>query len=222
MAKVDEQLLGKITGKVGKFVFRNVGGKTFVSVRPEKYNVKGTKESTQVKKGFKNLVSFASFINSIEPLKYVWANKSVKGKRAYNKIISHNKKFIKSEMINENLLILPRSPSHKLFIFSINFEDNHLLLEYINDHKDYPSKGTTHKVVFVFYSTNKKTFSYQLDELEAVEIGKRTVASFPVNKENLELINSSKGCIIYSGIVALTNSGEIIGWSNSVAIPARK
>jgi hypothetical protein len=222
MAKVDEQLLGKITGKIGKFVFRNVGGKTFVSVRPEKYNVKGTKDSTQVKKGFKNLVSFASFINSIEMLKYVWANKSVKGKRAYNKIISHNKMFIKSETINEDLLILPQSPGHKLFIFSINFEGNHILLEYIYDHNDYPSKGITHKVVFVFYSTKEKTFSYQLDELESVELGKRTVASFPVNKENLKLISSSKEFIIYSGIVALSSSGEVISWSNSVAITERK
>lgn len=217
MAKVDEQLLGKITGKVGKFVFRNVGGKTFVSVRPGKYNVKGTKDSTQVKNGFKNLVSFASFINSIELLKYVWAEKSVKGKRAYNKIISHNKKFIKSEMINENLLILPQSPGHKLFIFSINFDDNHILLEYINDHNDYPSKGITHKVVSVFYSTKEKAFSYQLDKLEAVELGKRTVASFPVKKENLKLVSSSKECIIYLGIVTLTNSDEIISWSNSIA-----
>lgn len=49
MAKVDEQLLGKITGKVGKFVFRNVGGKTFVSVRPGKYNVKARKNPHKLK-----------------------------------------------------------------------------------------------------------------------------------------------------------------------------
>lgn len=216
MAKVDEQLLGKITGKVGKFVFRNVGGKTFVSVRPEKYNVKGTKDSTQVKTGFKNLVSFAAFINTIEPLKKVWAAKSVKGKRAYNKIISHNKKFIKSKTLNADLLILPHSPYRNLFIFSINFEDNHILLEFIDEHKDYPPLEKTYQVVSIFYSTKKKVFAYQLNELEAVELGRRTVASFPLSKENLKLISSSKECIIYSGIVASTNSGEVISWSNSI------
>jgi hypothetical protein len=61
-----------------------------------------------------------------------------------------------------------------------------------------------------------------LDELESVELGKRTVASFPVNKENLKLISSSKEFIIYSGIVALSSSGEVISWSNSVAITERK
>lgn len=124
--------------------------------------------------------------------------------------------------MNEDLLILPQLPGHKLFIFSINFEDNHILLEFIDDHKDYTSIETTHKVVSVFYSTKRKVFSYQLDELEGVELGKRTVASFTVKKVNLKLTNSSPECIIYSGVIASDSSGNVLSWSNSVGITKRK
>lgn len=218
MAKVSEQLLGVVNGKIGNLVYRKVGDKTFVSVRPSKYNVTGTVESTKVKNGFKNLVVFSSFINSIPLLHAVWSNKHVKGNRTYNKIFSHNKRFIKADKINQDYLILPAQDLAKHYIFDLKIEVDTILLHFIDDFEYDLNLELNYNAIFILYSEKKKQFTYQVNTLEPPELNTRTLVTLPIDKTNLLFLQNSPKCIIYGGIIVANNEGKILSWSNTKGI----
>ena len=108
MAKVSKTILGEIKGTLGDFVFRTMKGKTFVSLRPQKYKKTKSKALENIRTGFSMLSSFCSCVNSISELTKVWALKQVSGNRTYNKIYSHNNPFIKDYSNYSILKILPQ------------------------------------------------------------------------------------------------------------------
>lgn len=217
MAKLDEQLLGKVSGKLGNLVYRNINGKTFISVRPPKYNVTNTKESRKVKKGFKNLIAFASFVNKIPELKKVWSKREVKGVRAYNKIFSHNSSFVKAEFIDTFFKIIPDPRNDNHLLSKLNYEEGTLILELIDNTKPEAGKQKTYILVSIVYACKKNKFSFQTTELKEAMAGKTSLITVQLNKENLALLNKHNGINIYCGLVVLNPDESVSGWSNSIS-----
>ncbi len=214
MARVNKQILGVINGKIGNFVFRNVNGKTFVSNRPLKYNVNGTEESTRVKKGFKNLIQFSSYINSIPILKEVWRSKSVKGKRAYNKIFSHNKSHVKSSEISEYLFIVPTVSSVQMSVYKVDIEQNYTYVDYKTNYK---VKDCIYNYVLVFYSKQKKRFIHQAGILDNMKPKKRMLLNIKLGKDVVKFISTRGRIIAYFAVVVQDQSGCVKTWSNTAS-----
>lgn len=211
MARVNKQILGVINGKIGNFVFRNVNGKTFVSNRPLKYNVTGTEESTRVKKGFKNLIQFSSYVNSIPILKEVWKSKSVRGKRAYNKIFSNNKSQVKSPEISEYLFIVPPVSTVQMFVYNVEIEQKYAYVDYQTNYK---VKNCIYNYVLVFYSKQKKRFIHQVDRLDNLKFHKRMLLNLKLGKDVVKFIGTRGRIIVYFAVVVQDQSGSILTWSN--------
>ena len=55
MAILNHNVLGKLSGKLGNLVFRQINGKTYVSNRPEKYNSTQSFKAANVRNGFKQI-----------------------------------------------------------------------------------------------------------------------------------------------------------------------
>ncbi|MCZ7604009.1 MAG: hypothetical protein M5R37_14190 [Melioribacteraceae bacterium] len=212
MARVDQQLLGVVNGKIGNLVFRRVNGKTFVSNRPQKYNITGTEESTLVKNGFKNLIMFSAYLNSIPLIKTVWGSKTIRGNRAYNKIFSHNKSHIKSVEISELFRIIPDPPDKQILIFKTEVEQNYAYIDFLTDYK---AENCIYNYVLVFYSKHHNQFMHQLGEIEKPEIHQRTLLNIELNNDAINFINLSGKVIIYFGLIVQDQSGAILTWSTS-------
>ncbi|HRI45926.1 MAG: hypothetical protein KF721_08420 [Ignavibacteriaceae bacterium] len=205
MAKVTKQILGQLSGKLGSLVYRQINGKTFVSVRPQKYNVTNTEESKKVKSGFRNLVRFSSFLNSIPEIKAVWGLKAVKGKRTYNKIMSHNKRLIKETSVSPNYSILPPDYS-QLQITLPQLKDNIFSLS-IYSYMGEVSLLVGHLVIYSFITDEFNYIKFEpnllLTQTSSIEI--------PIEYRLIEM----GSVIIYPGVVAYNKIGKIVAWSNS-------
>ena len=83
MARLDNGILGEVSGKIGNLTFRKMNGKNFVSVRPKHYYVTKKKEEVASKRRFTVLVKFAKYVNSIPLLSELWKHTDVPGTNSY-------------------------------------------------------------------------------------------------------------------------------------------
>jgi len=90
MGRLKNTILGDITGKVGNFVFRVKGKKSYLYERPKKVRVSQKQEAKEARSKFTPLSKFASFINSIPELKYFWKKTDIVASSAYHKISKEN------------------------------------------------------------------------------------------------------------------------------------
>jgi len=209
MAKVSKNILGDIKGKAGGLVFRNINGKTFVSVRPEKYNQTKSKELLNAQSGFSKLTAFSSYVNSISELKNVWKLKQIKGTRAYNKIYSHNSKFIKENNNPEILTILPPNIPN-IFLGNFTIDKNIITLNISFTSSSLVAQDHIYKLIVI--SKNNINYSHQICIIENNSINNSRNITFELNHNitNIEEIEH-----FYCGIVIYDAKEEIIDWSNT-------
>jgi hypothetical protein len=93
MARAYEGITGRISGKVGNKVYRVMNGKTFVSIRPEKYNASNTEAAVSNRTRFASVIKFAKYINSIPEFSALWKSAKIKGTTSFNRIVKHNIKL---------------------------------------------------------------------------------------------------------------------------------
>ena len=100
--------LGNLRGKVGDFIFRNVNGKTIISMRPHSYKKSNSQKSVNNRSKFKLSVMLSSSINKNPVLKEIWQNTNTAKQRAtYNVIFQHVNKHIYNNDIDINFNIFP-------------------------------------------------------------------------------------------------------------------
>lgn len=220
MAKVNEQLLGRISGKLGNLVYRKIGDTTFVSTRPEKYNYSTSEKAVKARKGFSNLVAFAVFVNSIPILNKIWGLREVKGKRAYNKIISHNKSNFNSDSVNKNFRIVPKSNSNIISFYKSSFisDPSSILTFSIQIDPDFLSNSNvdlTCFIVLVIYNKESDKFMSQVNELILSENKNVFDFSISIDHNIIKKIDGINNFVIFSSIVLLANNYTIAGWTDS-------
>jgi hypothetical protein len=100
--------LGNLRGKVGDFIFRNVNGKTIISMRPHSYKKSNSQKSVNNRSKFKLSVMLSSSINKNPVLKEIWQNtNSAKQRATYNVIFQHINKHIYNNDIDTYFTLFP-------------------------------------------------------------------------------------------------------------------
>ena len=84
MGSLKNTVLGNVTGKVGDFVFRVRGKKSYLYASPKKVKVSQKQEAKEARSKFNPLSQFSSFINSIPELKYFWKKADIAAGSAYH------------------------------------------------------------------------------------------------------------------------------------------
>ncbi len=217
MAQLKSQTFGVINGKVGNVVYRQVNGKTFASIRPSKYNVTNTEKSVKVKTGFKNLVKFSSFINSIPILKVVWSDRKIlRGKRTYNKIFSWNKQFIKSDKITSLFDIVPNSKNRNIEIYNFIVTESYcnFLFKLSGKVEDYFNSSFIS--VIVIYDAKSDQFTSQMSEIITEETLIQYNVSIELTPENFKVFNSGENSILFHTLIQIDDSNNLIDWSESL------
>ncbi len=108
MARVRDNHLGTISGKVGDLIFKRTKSGSFVYTNRRIRKKSSSEESLRNNDRFKLTNKFTAVVNSSVMLKETWSYyKNIKTARAYDKIHSYNSKFIEPDFITSHAKILP-------------------------------------------------------------------------------------------------------------------
>ncbi|MDR3598841.1 hypothetical protein [Clostridium sp.] len=107
MGSFNNQVLGDLGGKVGNIVGRRRKGKFFVYAMPTEVKISNSPEAIKSRNIMAPLAKFASIVNSIPELKYLWTNSKIEAFDAFHKIEKVNFPFLIPERPNINNTIIP-------------------------------------------------------------------------------------------------------------------
>jgi len=193
MAKVTDQHLGRVRGKVGDIVLKIRDGKSYVSKAPKKYK-KATKIAALGNMDrFKMSVSFAKTVNASDVLRPLWLKSDFKGKTAYSKIFSANHAY---SGINHVGIFAQISPSEitmdlkalHLDVSSLNIEFNASI--YFPEFFPLPYCAVT--ILHLSHPKNKKSAFHKFITVE------EDIADLNINYGEINQINHSVGSNLFN------------------------
>ncbi len=167
MARINKEILGEINGKLGNMVFRQLNGKTVMSVRPPNYKPAKTKAAKSARSKFAISVYFAKFINSIPNLKKVWNSAKISGTNSNQKIIKHNIKLIGEGILTHENIITPVAVP--LLVENLSFDETKI--SFTLNLKDRNIKQAVtlpfqiHAVLYFYDPANEKEKPFTLDSI---------------------------------------------------------
>lgn len=214
MAELNQNVLGNVKGKLGNVVFRNLNGKTFISLRPVKYKKSKSAIAKIVRNGFKQVNLFSSTINKNTILKEIWNISDVKSRSAYNKIFKSNLNISPKSGITKLNIITPNRVELKPMDFSITESEievkfsSKLLMNKFNIYDEI----YCFCLIFAFepIKSSQLELSSQLLVLDKYSNIRESIIFFL--KENIDL--EYKNRLIFSSIVSLKD-GKITNWSST-------
>lgn len=111
MARIINELTGRVRGKVGNLVYRITNGNTSLSALPTNRKIDNSTKAQLRKNRFKLTVKFTKAINSLLPLKFFWKNHSEETidlkKSAFTKIFKKNYPYTSSGVLSDSIYLVP-------------------------------------------------------------------------------------------------------------------
>lgn len=205
MARVTNGILGSASGRVGKHVYRNIRGKSFISIRPESYNISNSDKAIANRKKFGLTSSFAKFITGNDALKQIWKQNSKDKSYTYNKIIKANAAYTKEQTLTPMNRIVPGNQISLIKNFS--FEDGVIkadIVAGITNTLFLPAEPVN--FIFIFFIKNnpkgkEEEFNFSSMSLEISVGDMPEKISFPVTEELFALLRKSVSGVIYNTII---------------------
>jgi hypothetical protein len=108
MGRLKKPPIGELNGKIGHIVGRDFGYDHFISVRPDKYNVKKKFTEVSTKMRFHTAHKLAQMVVHFPELKEVWDKCKMPGKRGYTRLITANYKLLKDNLPTTENIITPK------------------------------------------------------------------------------------------------------------------
>ena len=216
MAKVNQSVIGKLSGKLGDLVFRQINGKTFVSTRPKNYKPTKSKKAISNRNSFSQINLFASTINKNETLKQIWQTAKIDALSAYTKITKTNLKLSLNDGINIKNIIVPKSKLFTYIIISLNKSDLKISCYKNSFDKIVNPKNNFQCVVLLFFSQprQKGIIQYRASLFEVNE--------FIIDKDKIvfdlksAIDKSYKKVVIFNTFI-ISIENKIKNWSSTTA-----
>jgi hypothetical protein len=215
MGSFENIVLGDVKGRVGEVIGRRRGNKFFIYAAPREVKISNTPEAIRSRNKMKTVAQFASTVNSIPELKYLWLKSKITAFDAFHKIEKVNYPFFTSERPTLNNTIIPdinndskiqessiSSGGIKLKIFITNDEGANF-----NGAKELTGIG-----VICYFDPNDKTMDYfHLSKIRTsafdVKIDKEFDLEIPFSGEERDNYNSYMKSIIYFTMISKDDTG---------------
>ncbi|MCX6156880.1 MAG: hypothetical protein NTY74_02760 [Ignavibacteriae bacterium] len=111
MARIINELTGRVRGKVGNLVYRITNGNTSLSALPTSRKIDNSSGAVVRKNRFKLTVKFTKAINSLWSLKYFWKMHSDETidikKSAFVKIFKKNYPYTSTGVLSDSIYLVP-------------------------------------------------------------------------------------------------------------------
>lgn len=126
MAKLNNKILGKVSGSLGDITFRQKKGINYLASRPAVFTTPKDINSVTRRKRFSISVKLASLLNSIPEIRLIWRDQISAGSTLFNFLVKTNYINLEGDSIGANTLITPVTG------FTANFETKTLLPNGLN------------------------------------------------------------------------------------------
>jgi hypothetical protein len=107
MASFENAILGEVKGKIGEVIGRRRGNKYFIYAAPREVKISNSAEAIKSRSKLKTVAQFASIVNSIPELKYLWAKLKSDVSDAFHKIEKVNYPLFTYDRPTINNTIIP-------------------------------------------------------------------------------------------------------------------
>ena len=205
MARIKNVIFGSPEGKLGKIVYRTVNGKTFASVRPEKYNASQSEAAKSNRTRFGIAIQFAKYINSIPELSKIWKSAKIKGTTSFNKIVKYNIKSITNSNLSVYNIITPGSLNSFVDTNNISFDNKTITLSIRLNGKVKTTEINSPILIYAvvaFQNPKPKNkipilITHISQEISSKEVEETVELKLNLNNNQKSLALKYKSCIIY-------------------------
>lgn len=128
MAEVFKSVIGKLSGTLGNMVFRNIGDKVVVYMRPHNQQISYSEDSVKNRGKFGLTSLLAKNARLLPGIKDAWDSSSAEGRSAYTKLIKANAKSSLGDRLTVRNVITPMG--NGLTVKSFTLTEQKFAIEY--------------------------------------------------------------------------------------------
>jgi hypothetical protein len=222
MARLIGGILGNVSGKIGEFTVRTVNGKSYISARPEHYNISNSPKSLEVRKTFAVTGAFSRTIAAMPALREIWTLTSGKKAVAYNIVFKNNFKLSSSLSPTEKNIITPYG--FYLSVISLSLISDKLTgsIDAINKlvNLSYNETGLSINSIICLIDPKNESDPYFIllslaQDIPNFDFSKQYDFEIDLNPEQSPLVAKYKQKIIYLAVATKATNGKVIQYSRS-------
>ena len=215
MGTLNNQVLGEVAGKVGNLIGRRRKNIFFIYAAPAEVKISNSEAAIKSREIMKPVAKFASVVNSIPELKYLWLNSKIVAFDAFHKIEKENFPYFRPERPTVNNFITPiesiKNPISEGIISESGIKlkldiDKEALAQF-----EGANEVTGVGVICYFNPSDGKMDYFQLNRLRACAIEVENEGGFEVeiafNEEERRNFNSYLNSILYFTLVSIDSDG---------------
>ena len=220
MARLNNSVIGEISGKMGNLVVRKMNGQEFVSQRPVKY--RKTKKKVPDRQKMQSAVQFSRTVNNSEKLKLIWGKSKIKATNSYHKLIKHTLENAEPGILTIKNKITPGgiSLSSSEFLFD-NGKLNIAIANRDKETRSITANNFSVYVLFYFYEPIVKRIENSSLKLISKDFDATTENNFRFNYDAAKLIpkmlKNYKKCIVYFAMVGNKPNIKTPVYSDTIA-----
>lgn len=227
MAELNKTVLGKVRGSIGDLTFRQRNGKNVIAMKPSSFTPGSDPASIARRSRFKLTVNLAAGLNNVPFIRSLWNSVKPAEMTAFNFIFKSNYKFVSSDNIISNPLILPG------YGFNVdnptgtyNSDSVDITFEALGDSKGIDTSVETNaflvNLLFLSEPLNSNFDKNQISifESEMISLDLENALTFNVAIPNSlsAFYNDYQEKKIYSVLITVDSSKNIINYSNSFSV----
>lgn len=215
MGTLNNQVLGDVAGKVGNLIGRRRKNKFFIYAAPAEVKISNSEAAIKSRDIMKPVSKFASAVNLIPELKYLWLESKIVAFDAFHKIEKENFHFFMHERPTVNNFITPiesiKNPISEGIIsergIKLKLDIDKEVLSQFEGANEVTGVG----VICYFNPSEEKMDYFQLKRLRACPIEVKNEGGLDLeiafNEEERRNYNSYLNSILYFTLVSKDNGG---------------
>ena len=223
MATLENKILGDVGGRIGNLVGRRRKGKYFIYEMPAQIKVSNSLEAKKSRALLGSVSKFASIVNNIPELKYIWGNRPNETFDAFHKIEKENFKFIIPERPTIMNFITPRgaaeSPIMESNISSRGIKLKIIITEAISGQFEGAKELCGVGVICFFNPDEGGNDYFRLSKIRAdavmAKVGELIEVGIPFYEEERNNFKSYRNSILYFTFIAKSAEGVPVVWSEN-------
>lgn len=219
MAQIINPIFGKISGKVGDFVFRNVNGKTFLCNRP-KSRTSFTPDQVVRQNKFRINCKLSKYINAIDVYHNFWKKAAINKMSAFNAISKANYGTFCFNKDYDSPKLTPDSGKRDFSASGFHYHNGQIAIELkpdvISVIQDYKKDNCVFAAGVVCLSnplscdTEEYSFFNVKSDFEEVFENAESALFIELYESQRQLVELYESRMLYFGLVSMDKDGNIV------------
>jgi hypothetical protein len=227
MAKLNHQVIGKLSGKIGNIVFRQRNGKNFASSRPGSFFPGFDAASVGRRDKFGIACKFSSRVYAQPYLKKIWKKYTSAGISPYNYITKINYECAEPDGLTDFAAIVPASSFNAKVISSVLSPPYmQVILDPLGNIPGIaPAAEPVLRLCTIISLTNpndeyigRVEFITLVSESQAAVLDAPLTFQVPYSSQEIQVFNSYRDKKVFSALITLDQDENPVHYSNTILL----